>query len=362
MFGVYDRRNGPQYGGNAAGGGVRLGGGNTAQRRPDVYVPPPPPGDVRYGGLGPGPAGGGSVGNPITNTGGGGFGSAVGIGMGGDRSGRGGPDNGGPRDPNWGQNTGGGGVSPDGGIHGVPKLGGASAAWRAQREAAIAANKAKLAAAGPAGQSGFMVDPTTKNPWYSLGPNAPASVYQSQGYKDWLASMVNPQRDAFSARRLPITGPSFAQPVYTPPATPPPTGGSGAGSVTETPSTHAPSPQPVTAPAPVYTPPPFFPLGQSGMTAPAQSTTKAAQYGAVGGGPQATGSQPGQGFAPANAPGSQQATAQGAMYGGRTNRMAQQKGIADYNQRDPNAARRPSPFTTFMPSDYRNNQIKYGGM
>ena len=174
MFGVYDRRNGPQYGGNAAGGGVRLGGGNTAQRRPDVYVPPPPPGDVRYGGLGPGPAGGGSVGNPITNTGGGGFGSAVGIGMGGDRSGRGGPDNGGPRDPNWGQNTGGGGVSPDGGIHGVPKLGGASAAWRAQREAAIAANKAKLAAAGPAGQSVFMVDPTTKYAWFSLGPNAPA--------------------------------------------------------------------------------------------------------------------------------------------------------------------------------------------
>lgn len=357
MFGVYDRRNGPQYGNN-----VRLGGGNTAQHRPDTYVPPPPPGDVRYGGLGNAGSGGsgpGGVNVGINNGGGMGFGSAVGVGMGGDRSGRGGDVNTGPRDPNWGQDTGGGTSGGGGSAPNNITYGGASAAWRAQREAAIAANKAKMAAAGPAGQSGFMVDPTTKNPWYNLGPNAPASVYQSQGYKDWLASMVNPRADAFSARRLPITGPSFAQPVYTPPATTPPAGGgSGGGSVTETPSTHVPPPQPAPAPAPAY-----FPLGQSGMTAPAQGpTTKAAQYGAVGGGPQATGSQPGQGFAPANAPGSQQATQQGAMYGGRTNRMAQQKGIADYNQSDPNAARRPSQFTTFMPSDYRNNQIKYGGM
>ncbi len=135
MFGVYDRRNGPQYGANAAGGGVRAGGGNTAQRRPDGYVPPPPPGDIRYGGLGPGSVGGSSVGNPITNTGGMGFGSATNIGTGGDRSGRGGPDNKDPRDPNWGRDTTGGGVSPDGGTHGVPVLGGASAAWRAQRHA-----------------------------------------------------------------------------------------------------------------------------------------------------------------------------------------------------------------------------------
>lgn len=269
------------------------------------------------------------------------------------RSDRIGPDN--PDYPRRGDTLGGGstgdGGGPPVGLGGTPALEhlqGASAAWRTNREAQINANKAKVAALGPSGAPGWRTDPATGKPYYYQGPGGSAASYQDPAYKAWVDSMVNPVHDSFSARRFAPTGPSLAMPTYTPPVTPPPPGGGGGGSVTETPSTHLPAPTP------------YFPIGQSGMGQAPQQQTRAVQQGTMGGGPQPTGSQPGQGFAPANAPNSQQATQQGAMYGGRTNRMAQAQGIADYNQQDPNAARRPSPFTTVMPSAYRNNRRMYG--
>jgi hypothetical protein len=207
--------------------------------------------------------------------------------------------------------------------------GGASAAWRAQREAAIAKRREGLK---PEDMAGFRTDADGKRYWYQ--PGLDAKTANNPINKEWAYGLANPT-GAFATRQFAGQGPGLHSVVdspsthpYTPPPAPSPAPGGGGTSATPPPSGGGsvpaqPGQQPVMAAQPRY-----FPIGQStpgfgGASTPLQV---AGMPGAGGQGQQPGGKPAGQpGFDPATAPTSAAAKQQGAAYQARQSTAQRQQ-------------------------------------
>lgn len=250
--------------------------------------------------------------------------------------------------------SGGASLGPSGGaVMGAQAPAGASAAWRAQREAQIAKRREGLK---PEDMAGFRTDAEGKRYWYQPGIDAAAA--NNPINKEWAYGLANPT-GAFATRQFAGQGPApFRAYLAPPPVTPPDAGGGGQGpglhSVVDSPSTHPYTPPPAPSPAPggggtSATPPPsgggsvpaqpgqqpvmaaqprYFPIGQStpgfgGASTPLQV---AGMPGAGGQGQQPGGKPAGQpGFDPATAPTSAAAKQQGSAYQARQSTAQRQQ-------------------------------------
>lgn len=255
--------------------------------QPGNPVYSPPTGPTGYGAHPTHPVGGGGIGHGVYN-------------------------------PGYGP-PGGGGVPL--GTSGTPGVAtsGASAGWRADREALI---REKRKAMGP-DQPGFRTDAEGNRYWYQPGIDAAAA--NNPVNKAWAYGLANPT-GAFALRQFAGQGPAPVRAYLAPPpATPPPPGPGGSPglhSVVDTPSTHGPR-----VPGPVQTIP--APAGGGAIPAsPAQPAVMASRYFPLGqttpgygGAPLGAGAGPGggkpagaSGFDPATAPTSAAAKQQGAAF------------------------------------------------
>jgi len=248
-------------------------------------------------------------------------------------------------------------------VMGPAAPGGASAAWRAQRAAAIAKRREGLK---PEDMAGFRTDAEGRRYWYQPGLDAAAA--NNPINKEWAYGLANPT-GAFATRQFAGQGPAPFRAYLAPPPAAPPAGGGGGGqgpglhSVVDTPSTHPyqpPAPGSGTSATPSPTgggsvpaqpgqqqvmaaQPRYFPIGQStpgfgGASTPLQVAGMPGPGGGQGGKPAG---QPG--FDPATAPTSAAAKQQGSAYQARqstaqrqqqTNQaLAQPGGANPYNRR-----------------------------